>query len=170
MRRAVGVAIFGWALAGCAAQVRAMSGGGDGRDTTSVTTAKDARDFGCESEGLGLVEAAYAFDAPDDALRALREAAQKLGADAIVDVRRALAGGEERLLAQAVRCRAMREARPYEVLEAIDVPDFEATGDAAFAELRARAFELHADLVVDVRLRTDAAQHTHLTGVAIKYE
>jgi hypothetical protein len=73
------------------------------------------------------------------------------------------------LLGTAVRCHALGEGRPYDVIARIDVPGVEGGPEAAFAELRARAFALHADLVVDVHLGEDDADHAHVTGLAIKY-
>ena len=49
----------------------------------------------------------------------------KVGADAIIDVRHVTSGAEEHLLGTAVRCRSLREARPFDVIGEIDVPQVE---------------------------------------------
>jgi uncharacterized protein YbjQ (UPF0145 family) len=121
------------------------------------------------AEALGVVEAPYVYGKEDASRAELRARALKMGADAVIDVRRATSGNDEHLLGTAVRCRALTEERPYDVVGQIDVPGVEGGPEAAFTKLRERARDLHADLVVDVHLAQDDADHAHVTGVAIRY-
>jgi len=113
----------------------------------------------CESEALGVVESGD----PDRAraVEMMRTRAAVLGAEGITGVKTAGGGW----VATAVRCRDIREGREYEVLEQIDVPVKEGREDAAFDDLRARAYDLSADLIIDIT--TDAG---HVRGTAIRYK
>jgi uncharacterized protein YbjQ (UPF0145 family) len=126
-------------------------------------------DSGCDGEAIGVVDAPFAYGDEAGSRRALAAAAAKMDADVVIDVRHVTSGTDEHLLGTAVRCGAMKDPRPYDVLGEIDVPEVEEGPDAAFALLRARAYEMSADLVVDVRLARDDAEHAHVRGTAIKY-
>ncbi len=125
-------------------------------------------DAGCDAEALGLVEAPLGEDEAS-ALATLRANAARLGADVVLEERRVIDGGRPRLVGTAARCRDVRKARPYDVLEEIDIAGVSGGAEAAFAKLRARAWDLRADVVLDVHLREDRADLTHVTGTAIRY-
>jgi uncharacterized protein YbjQ (UPF0145 family) len=158
------------ATLGCSGELRSMSGavsGSASADRSILLVASG--DAGCDGEALGVIEAPFAYGEDEGARAALKAEASKRGADAVIDVKRVTNDGEIHLMGTAVRCRALREARPFDVIGKIDVPEVEGGPEAAFAELRARAYEMNADLVVDVRLASDDANHEHVTGTAIKY-
>jgi hypothetical protein len=172
--RAVAIAI-GLLAAACAGEVRTIAPTNDARSSgppagssssdVAITRGEAAS---CDGEAMGVVDVPATEDeaATRDAVRA-RAAA--LGADEVSDLRRVTVNGEDHVVATASRCRSLREERPYDVVARIDVPETIAGLDAAFGELRARAYELHADLVLDVHVSSDAEAHAHVTGVAIKY-
>jgi uncharacterized protein YbjQ (UPF0145 family) len=161
------------AVLGCSGEVRSMS---STASPASASTSAErsvalvaSGDPGCDGEAVGVVDAPFVYGDEARSRQALKAEAAKRGADAVVDVKHVTNEGEEHLLGTAVRCRALREARPFDVLGQIDVPELEGGPEAAFAALRARAYEMNADLVVDVRLASDAEDHAHVTGTAIKY-
>jgi uncharacterized protein YbjQ (UPF0145 family) len=137
-------------------------------ENASHVIIRDDVDAGCDPEALGVVEAALGED-ETSAMDALRARAAKLGADAVLEARRAIDSGRPRLVGTAVRCRDVRKERPYDVLEEIDLTDASGSPEAAFAKLRARAWELRADVVLNVHLRGDRTEVTHVTGTAIRY-
>lgn len=113
----------------------------------------------CESEALGVVESSDADRAR--AIEMMRTRAAALGAEAITSVQ-AIGSCWK---ATAVRCRDLRDGRAYDVIEDIDVPIQDGHEDTAFDALRARAYDLSADLVIDIT--TDAG---HVKGKAIRYK
>jgi uncharacterized protein YbjQ (UPF0145 family) len=166
----------GWCLGlaavlGCSGEVRSMSGPSSATSPSSDRSIQlvASGDPGCDGEALGVVDAPFVYGDEERSRQGLKSEAAKRGADAVVDVKHVTTDGEEHLLGTLVRCRTLREARPFDVIGQIDVPELEGGPEAAFAALRARAYQMNADLVVDVRLASDAADHAHVTGTAIKY-
>jgi hypothetical protein len=132
-------------------------------DVSASTTASDDvkvmdGDPGCATEALGVVESSDGDRA--HALEAMRSRAGALGAEMLVEVTKRGAG----YAATAVRCRDLREGRPYEVMEKITIPIDGGGEDAAFAALRARAFDMKADLIIDI-----TKEPTRIIGTAIRY-
>jgi uncharacterized protein YbjQ (UPF0145 family) len=136
-------------------------------DSAHVRVLADV-DAGCATEALGVVDALLGDDEPR-AMELLKANAAKLGADVVLEARRATDGGMPRLVGTAARCREVRSSRPYDVLERIDIPGVSGGAQAAFAQLRARAWDLNADVVLDVRLEEDGTERTHIRGTAVRY-
>jgi uncharacterized protein YbjQ (UPF0145 family) len=65
----------------------------------------------------------------------------------------------------------MRGVAPAGRVQALGVIDLEVVGDAdaAIDLLQARAFALHADAVIRVRIEHTADGATHVSGMAIRY-
>ncbi len=115
----------------------------------------------------------------DLALRALKERAALLGADAIVGVEfhhEDPVGGskeiETHLSGVAVRSKRVLVDRPYTVLGPVKVDAAMGQEEQGLRALEAKAGAMHADLLVDVHFHHDESskdEATHLSGVAIKY-
>lgn len=127
--------------------------------TSSDVRVFDGDEAECESEALGVVDSSE----PDRAraIEMMRTRAAALGAEAVTAVQRLGA----RWTATAVRCRDLRDGRAYDVIEDIDVPVKDGGEEAAFDALRSRAYDLAADLVIDIT--TEAG---HVKGKAIRYK
>lgn len=118
----------------------------------------DGDDVGCESEALGVVEAT---GDREQAIAALRTRAGALGAEAIMGLGER--GGH--FSATAVRCRDLRSGRAYDVIETIVIPVGDGVEETAFDALRARAYDLHADLIIDI-----TREPSQVSGTAIRYK
>src|SRR5262245_42744498 len=148
MRRIACVALAAW-MVGCVDQMTEPApaaappahaprkfGVFDPIDVPSASTdisVLDGDSPGSESEALGVV--AYSNPNRTGAREMMRTRAAVLGAEGITSIKSV--GG--RWVATAVRCRALRDGREYDVLEQIDVPVKDGREDAAFDDLRSRA-------------------------------
>ena len=111
---------------------------------------------------------------PPEALDVLRQKAARLGADKVIGVEfhHGEAGEEpSHLSGVAVRCRAFLQGRRYDVLGTIDVRGNMGSEERALAELKSRAFALHADLVIGVQFEHGEGEGkpSRLTGTAIRF-
>jgi len=124
-------------------------------------------------EVLGLVEVQEPSGREDRGLADLEQRAEMRGADAVVDVAvRPEAPGTAAVdfVGVAVREADLVHGRAYETVGEIDVEAASMHDDDATAELQRRAAELHADVVLHVRLEhDDGARPLHLRGTAIRF-
>jgi uncharacterized protein YbjQ (UPF0145 family) len=131
-------------------------------------------DAGCESEALGLVDVHRGARTQEQALDVLRQKAARLGAERVIGVEfHHGETGEEpsHLSGVAVRCRAFMQGRRYDVLGTIDIRGGTGGEERALAELKARGFALHADLVIGVQFEHGEGEGkpSRLTGTAIRF-
>jgi uncharacterized protein YbjQ (UPF0145 family) len=119
----------------------------------------DGDSAGCESEALGVVESSDRNRS--GAIEMMRTRAATLGAEAIVGV----TSRRDGYTATAVRCRDLRSGRAYDVVEKISIPVDAGNQERAFEALRARAYDLRADLIIDI-----TSEPTRLEGTAIRYK
>ena len=131
-------------------------------------------DAGCESEALGLVDVHRGTRTQEQALNVLRQKAARLGADKVIGVEFHHGEAEEdtsHLSGVAVRCRAFLQGRRYDVLGTIEVQGNMGREERAMAELKSRAYTLHADLVIGVQFEhgDGEGKPSRLTGTAIRF-
>jgi uncharacterized protein YbjQ (UPF0145 family) len=126
------------------------------------------------TEMLGVVDVHEPVHSVNEALDELREHAVRLGADAVLGVEFHHGDGHgdpTHLSGMAVRFRDLFEHRAYDVLGQINVVEAMGGEEAALAELRRRARDMHADLVINIGFEHGDASSdsTRLTGTAIRY-
>jgi uncharacterized protein YbjQ (UPF0145 family) len=131
-------------------------------------------DAGCESEVLGLVDVHEGAQTQEQALDILKRKAAGVGADKVIGVEfhHGEAGEEPtHLSGVAVRCRDLLQGRRYDVLGTIDVAGRMGHEQDALAELKSRAFAMHADLIIGVEFEHGEGEGkpTHVTGKAIRF-
>jgi uncharacterized protein YbjQ (UPF0145 family) len=131
-------------------------------------------DAGCESEVLGLVDVHEGARTEEQALDILRRKAAGVGAEKVIGVEfhHGEAGEEPtHLSGVAVRCRDLLKGRQYEVMGKIDVAGRMGHEGDALAELKSRAFTMHADLIIGVEFEHGEGEGrpTHVSGTAIRF-
>lgn len=127
---------------------------------------------GRATEVIGLVDVHEHMGHEDEALADLRARAAMLGAEAVVgaEFHHGDGGGNvTHLSGMAVRFRDLLQGRQYDVISRLDVDGSMFQEDAAYAELRRRAGQLHADLIVGISFEHGESGPTHLTGTAIRF-
>ncbi len=138
------------------------------------------QDAGQPTEVIGVIDVHQATGGQDAALQTLRERAALYGADAVlgVEFHHEPAGGdkdiETHLSGLAVRYRpVLSSTRAYRVLGPVQV-DAEMGHEAeGLHDLRAKAADMNADVLVDVQFHHGEGgpiDRTRLTGLAIKYQ
>jgi uncharacterized protein YbjQ (UPF0145 family) len=134
------------------------------------------QDAGSPTEVLGVIDVHQETGGQDAALETLRERAALYGADAVLGVEfhheaEGSKDTETHLSGLAVKFRPVLTDRPYRVLGAVQV-DAEMGHEAeGLHDLRAKAGDMNADVLVDVQFHhgEGGAEKTRLTGLAIKY-
>jgi uncharacterized protein YbjQ (UPF0145 family) len=149
-------------------------------DAATIAKAKSVRviqneTIGCSTEALGPIDVHRKMESTDKALEALKLRAAALGADAIVDVNFEHGeGGKEptHLSGMAVRCRDMLQGRQYDVIGELKIEGKMAKEEDAFAQLKAKAAAMHADMILNVKFihgEGGEGEGTTITGTAIKF-
>ena len=157
-----------------AAQERALV-----NDPSVIAAAQHVRviqndQLGCPSEVLGLVDIHEPVATVDRALEVLKRKAAKLGAEAVIGVEfHHGEPGEEptHLSGVAVRCRDLLHGRSYTSVGKIEVKGRMGHEGDALAELRSRAYEMHADMIVGVEFEhgEGEGQPTRVWGTAVRF-
>jgi uncharacterized protein YbjQ (UPF0145 family) len=122
-------------------------------------------------EVLGVLDFHTQADSQDKGFDDLRAHAAALGADAVVDAEFEHGEGAEpsHLSGMAVRF-VTYELPPYDVVGEIDIETPEDAEDKGFDKMRARATQLGADRIVEVRFDHGAeGGSSHLRGKAVRY-
>ena len=130
----------------------------------------------CSAEALGPVDVHNTMKTSTErALDELRLRAAALGAEAVVNTEFEHGEGGDavtHLSGMAVRCRDLLKGRAYDVIGEVKVQGPMGKEEAAFQRLRAKAIEMHASLVLNVKFehgeRSDGELPT-LTGTAIRF-
>ena len=100
----------------------------------------------------------------------LRRWAGTMAADAVVSARYEAANAGEAAHVSGVVVRfKVADPRPYDVLAEVEVRSEEDVPDKGLEALRAKARELGADKVVDVRFQHSEAGLSRLRGLAVRY-
>ena len=128
----------------------------------------------CPIQLVGLVDIHEPVESVEKALTVLKRKAAKMGADAVVGVEfHHGEPGEEptHLSGMAVKCNDMIKGRQYDVLGKIEVTGKMGKEDEADQDLRQRAAEMHADLIIDIGFEhgEGGSQPTRVWGTAIKF-
>ena len=130
-------------------------------------------DLGCRPEVLGLVDVHEDVANATEALKELKLRAAELGAEAVIGVDFEHGDGHEatHLSGMAVRCRDLIRGRSYDVIGKVEVPGAMGGEEEAFRQLREKARELRADLLIDVTFDHGEAGRgrTKLRGTAIRF-
>jgi uncharacterized protein YbjQ (UPF0145 family) len=159
------------------------SSGGDDHDHDEVHVSPeaaarvavlDAQDVGRPTEVLGLVDVHEPVHNEQEALAELREHAAAMGADAVIGVEfhhGDTHAGPTHLSGLAVRFRDLLQGRSYDVLSTIAVTERMGHHDDALDELRGRARDLHADLIINIGYEHGDAESptSQLHGTAIRF-
>jgi uncharacterized protein YbjQ (UPF0145 family) len=131
--------------------------------------------MGCAAEALGPVDVHKKMESTDKALEVLKLRAAALGAEAVigVDFEHGEGGSAPtHLSGMAVRCRDLIQGRQYDVIGSISIKGAMGKEEDAFAQLRAKATAMKADLVLDVTFEhgegADGAGTT-IKGTAIRF-
>jgi uncharacterized protein YbjQ (UPF0145 family) len=125
---------------------------------------------GRATEVIGLVDVHEHMGHEDEALADLRARAAMLGADAVVDAEFHHGEGTvTHLSGMAVRFRDLLHGRSYDVIGQLDVDGSMFHEEAAYDELKRRASNLHADLIIGITFAHGESGPTHLTGTAIRF-
>ena len=135
------------------------------------------QDAGSPTEVLGVLDVHQATGGQDAALETLRERAALYGADAVlgVEFHHESAGdkdAETHLSGLAVKFRPVLANRPYKVLGPVQVDAEMGHESDGLHDLRAKAGQMNADVLVDVQFHHGeggGGEKTRLTGLAIKY-
>ncbi len=131
----------------------------------------EATTLGEPTEVLGVVDVHESGRDEQHGLEVMRERAAAMHADAVIGVEfhRDDTNFTD-LSGLAVRYRDLTQHRPFEVLAELRVHEGEGEG-GAMEELRSRARELNADLLIHIAWHDDdaVAGGTYLSGTAIRY-
>jgi uncharacterized protein YbjQ (UPF0145 family) len=124
------------------------------------------------TEVLGVVDVHEPGNNEQQGLEIMRERAAAMHADAVIGVE--FHRDDKNftdLSGLAVRYNDLLRNRDYDVLEVIRVHEGEGKDGDAMGELRRRASNLHADLIINVAWHDNDAEKdgTYLTGTAIRY-
>ena len=123
------------------------------------------------AEVVGLIDVHEETGNESRGLTDLRARAAQVGAEALTSVEvHPPASGENitHFSGMAIRFNDLLRGRPYDVIAEIDVDASMLHEDDAYAELRRRAREMHADLLLDVRFdHGDGTGPLHLRAQAI---
>ena len=126
----------------------------------------------CASQVLGIVDVHEPVQTDEAALDILRLRAAALGAEAITGVEFRHGDGHERthMSGTAVRCKDLLNGRKYDVLDHLVVKGKMGEEDETFDELRRRARELGANLVLEVSFKhgESAAEGVVVSGTAVR--
>lgn len=131
--------------------------------------------MGCASEALGPVDVHKKMESTEKALEVLKLRAAALGAEAVigVDFEHGEGGSAPtHLSGMAVRCRDLIQGRSYDVIGSVTVKGAMGKEEDAFAQLRAKATAMKADLVLDVKFEHGEGGEgagTTITGTAIRF-
>lgn len=126
------------------------------------------------TEVLGTVDVHEHMNNEEQALGVLRGRAAALGAEAVIGVEFHHGEGHAEathLSGMAVRCNDLIRGRSYDVIGSIDVPGAMGHEEEAFAAMRTRGRDMHADLIIDTNFEhgEGAGQPSHMTGKAIRF-
>ncbi len=130
--------------------------------------------LGCESEVLGPIDVHKKMESTPQALEKLKLRAAALGAEAVSNVEFEHGeGGNEptHLSGLALRCRDLLHGRKYDVIQKITVHQPMGKEEAAFADLKRRGRDLHADLILDVKFihgEGGEGEGLTMTGTAVR--
>jgi uncharacterized protein YbjQ (UPF0145 family) len=124
------------------------------------------------TEVLGVVDVHEPGNNEQQGLEIMRERAAAMHADAVIGVE--FHRDDKNftdLSGLAVRYNDLLRNRDYDVLEVIQVHEGEGKDGDAMGELRRRASNLHADLIINVAWHDNDAEKdgTYLSGTAIRY-
>ena len=126
----------------------------------------------CTSQVLGIVDVHEPVASDEAALDILRLRAAALGADAVTGVEFRHGDGHERthMSGTAVRCKDLLNGRTYDVLDRIVIKAKMGGEDEAFDELKRRARELGANLILEAKFRhgESAAEGVVVSGTAVR--
>jgi uncharacterized protein YbjQ (UPF0145 family) len=148
-------------------------------DPVTIAKAKNVRvlqneSLGCPTEVLGPVDVHRKMESTDKALEGLKLRAAAVGADAVSNVEFEHGEGGEaptHLAGLAVRCRDIIRGRPYDVVGKLVVHKPMGKEEEAFADLKAQATALHANLILDVKFihgEGGEGEGTTMTGTAAR--
>jgi uncharacterized protein YbjQ (UPF0145 family) len=126
----------------------------------------------CASQVLGVVDVHEPVESDEAALDILRRRAAALGAEAITGVEFRHGNGHERthMSGTAVRCKDLLNGRKYDVLEHIVIKAKMGGEDEAFDELKRRARDLGANLILEAKFRhgESASEGLVVSGTAVR--
>jgi uncharacterized protein YbjQ (UPF0145 family) len=124
----------------------------------------------CPTEIVGIVDVHAYGGEEDQALMELRVRAVLLGAQALTNIEYRHGDHHEKLhlSGTAVRCNDLLRGRPYDLLAKLDIVKPMGHEEEALEELRARARELGANVIVDVRFEHGDASRLRLVGKAVR--
>lgn len=126
----------------------------------------------CASQVLGIVDVHESVENDEQALDILRRRAAALGADAITGVEFRHGDGHERthMSGTAVRCKDLLNGRKYDVLDHIVIKAKMGGEDEAFDELKRRARELGANLILEAKFKhgESKAEGVVVSGTAVR--
>lgn len=131
-------------------------------------------EIGCTTEALGPVDVHKKMETTQKALDALKLRAAALGAEAVINTEFEHGEGGDaptHLSGMAVRCRDLLRGRQYEVIGPVKLEGAMGKEEGAFAEFKAKARAMHADLILDVKFEHGEGgenETTTITGTAIK--
>lgn len=105
------------------------------------------------------------------AVSGLRDQAAGVGADEVVDTSVERSGDGVAAHGMAVRFHDPLAGRAYDLVGPVEVSAYEGHENEALEELRARAVQVHADLIVDVRFHYGEGGDgpTSLSGIALRF-
>jgi len=141
--------------------------------SSSVKVLQD-ENLGCTTEALGPVDVHKRMESTQKALDALKLRAAALGAEAVVNTEFEHGEGGDaptHLSGMAVRCRDLLRGRQYEVIGPVKLEGAMGKEEDAFAQFKAKARAMHADLILDVKFEHGEGgdgESTTITGTAIK--
>lgn len=136
------------------------------------------QDAGMPTEVIGVIDVHQATGGQNAALETLKERAALYGADAVLGVEFHHEAStpsdketETHLSGLAVKFRPVLSNRPYRVLGPVQVDAEMGHESEGLHDLRAKAGEMNADVLVDVQFHhgEGGAEKTRLTGLALKY-
>lgn len=131
--------------------------------------------LGCATEVLGPVDVHKKMQNTQKALDELKLRGAALGAEAVVGVDFEHGEGgpaPTHLSGMAVRCRDLLKGRNYDVIGQISIKGAMGKEEEAFAELKARATAMKADLILDVKFEHGEGGEgagTMIKGTAIRF-
>lgn len=126
----------------------------------------------CASQVLGIVDVHEPVQTDEAALGILRLRAAALGAEAITGVEFRHGDGHERthMSGTAVRCKDLLNGRRYDVLDHLVVKGKMGGEDEAFDELKKRARDLGANLILEAKFHhgESASEGVLVSGTAVR--
>ena len=150
------------------------------RDPATIARAAGLRvaendDAGCITEALGPVDVHKRAGSTASALQSLKRRAAALGADALTHVEFEHGeGGREatHLSGMAVRCNDLIKGRAYDSIGEVQVTGAMGGEERAFMQLREKARDMRADMLIEVRFEHGEGsdgEGTRMMATAIRF-